>query len=59
MPDDFRVAVAGCLIGQDGIAAVFRECPAVETVGNALDGWIARRRVDTAWPQCMLPQLTP
>ena len=46
MPDDFRITVARSLIWEDGIAAVFRECPAVETVGNALDGWIARRRVD-------------
>ena len=46
MPNDLWIAVTGCLIGQNGIACIFRERPAVETVSDALDGWIARRRVD-------------
>ena len=46
MPNDLWIAITGCLIWQNGIACIFRERPAVETVSDALNGWIARRRVD-------------
>ena len=46
MPNDFRITVAACLIWEDWIVGIFCKYSAIKAVGDALNGWIARRCVD-------------